>query len=263
MQVYGEFVKLPNDHKQLPVPWPCRIPLGLSSQTSVYVALSFGSPLNSSGGFDDPLPTRPPDIIVTVIDPKLWDQTSVIRVTRPDGHGVLNEVFEQLRKLHEESKLVNIVIGESTTLTGESRLAVPLAMGGVPAGSPSGVGEHRGRVHEICLYCEQLGEKSEERLREWSRDCNARLSGNGWLFSVTPYCPPDQLKNCIVWPSGSMRSGLVELHFSWREVLEKRLELMKLSSLTEHTTLVTPPSRPTWSRALFDLYFPRKGPSEF
>lgn len=99
MQVLGDLIRLPaNEEKGLPLPWWHRAPLGLSNNTSVFVALTVASE------------GRPvADLIVTVLNPSRWSQMFRLDCYRKDEPGVVADVLQKVPPL-------NIALAETVKL---------------------------------------------------------------------------------------------------------------------------------------------------
>lgn len=99
MQVLGDLISLPNNEKRgLPLPWWHRAPLGLSNNTSVFVALTV------------PSKNRPaPDLIVTVLDPSKWNRMFQVNCLQEDRPGIVAEVIKRVYPL-------NIALAETVKL---------------------------------------------------------------------------------------------------------------------------------------------------
>lgn len=99
MQVLGDLIRLPSsEEKGLPLPWWHRAPLGLSHNTSVFVALTVASS-------DRPVP----DLIVTVLNPSRWDRMFRLKCFQKDKPGIVAEVFKRVYPL-------NIALAETVKL---------------------------------------------------------------------------------------------------------------------------------------------------
>lgn len=99
MQVLGDLICLPeSEEKGLPLPWWHRAPLGLSHNTSVFVALTVASP-------DRPMP----DLVVTVLNPSRWDRMFRLECSQKDKPGIVAQVFSTVYPL-------NIALAESVKL---------------------------------------------------------------------------------------------------------------------------------------------------
>src|SRR4051812_38278026 len=112
MQVLGDLIRLPLERTSLPLPWWHRAPLGLLNGTQVYVALV-------ESGRVGPNQIPGPELIVSVLDPDLWQSLLMVRCSRRDEPGVFLESLNAVYPL-------NIVLAESVTLETDNMHEVTL-----------------------------------------------------------------------------------------------------------------------------------------
>jgi len=86
MQVLGELMNLDAKENTIPLPWYHRAALGHESNTTVSVVLVKN---NFRKNFD---------LIVSVIDPKVWDKAYRLSFKKEEGGGVVNEIFKKIHK---------------------------------------------------------------------------------------------------------------------------------------------------------------------
>jgi hypothetical protein len=96
MQVLGELISL-DQTDRLALPWWHRACLGFITNTSVYVAAVW----NDAG--------RPPDLIVTVFNPRKWNNLYRVMAQQRDKPGILAQHFQSVSP-H------NIAVAESATI---------------------------------------------------------------------------------------------------------------------------------------------------
>ncbi|MBX3392794.1 MAG: hypothetical protein KF787_09120 [Phycisphaeraceae bacterium] len=212
MPVSGDLFQLPVQPRLIPLPWHCRAPLGLKTGTSVHIALvesGSESPFELGAanvqertGEHPELLLRPPDLLVSVLDPREWETTYLIESCGPDGPGLLNRLLEEIATINADDKHVNVLIAESFTVP-MRECKDPLL-----------------RHHKSSLYCQVLlGKPSKERLDSMVARLNQAPAGHG-----TREPKPVELRLAPL-PAGAValhlgqaeiRHGLVETDEDWR-----------------------------------------------
>lgn len=210
MHVSGDLFRLPSDSKLVPLPWFCRAPLGLKTGTSVHVVLVESSLGEGEQGSDAPRPTagdaarhptellRPPDLLVSVLDPNAWDSTYLIEASALDGPGLLHRLLAAIATANAPDKHINVVVGESFT---------------VPS---RGCADQRLRNHQTTLYCQlQRGTTSKRHLDEVVKQLNAAAPAKHKPVKCAVAPRP---AGTVVKYLGQeeVRDGLVRLDVDWR-----------------------------------------------
>lgn len=165
MQVLGDLIRLPaNEDRGLPLPWWHRAPLGLSNNTSVFVALTVASPL------------RPvPDLIVTVLNPSRWKSMYRLDCRKKDEPGVVAEVLETIPPL-------NVALAETVKLEKDDYHHVSLIC--EPAYIEQDTGEQIARIKRLLenrgfqVYPQPLPDLPE---LAWNRSGSVK---HGWVTGV-------------------------------------------------------------------------------
>lgn len=210
MHVSGDLFRLPSDTRVVPLPWFCRAPLGLKTGTSVHVALvescsgeveqaSEGARSAASDAVRHPTELlRPPDLLVSVLDPNAWNSTYLLEAFALDGPGLLHRLLAAIARANSVDKHINVVIGESFT---------------VPS---RGCADPRLRNHKTTLYCQlQRGSASKRHLDDVVRHLN----------SGTPSKHKHVHCDVAPMPAGAIvkylgqedvRDGLIRLDVDWR-----------------------------------------------
>ncbi|MBX3404434.1 MAG: hypothetical protein KF699_13565 [Phycisphaeraceae bacterium] len=150
MQVLGDLVKLSVQEDPsglLPVPWWHRAPLGLHSNTPVYIAITASS--GDGSGPDD----RPGDLLLSVLDPNTWHDLALLTCSTSDKPGLLTKAFAIVPPL-------NIALAEAATMV-----------------------EHRQdgkvqRIHQVTVVCEPRG--ATKSAMEHRDRVEAAMRDQGW-----------------------------------------------------------------------------------
>lgn len=206
MHVFGGLYKLPLSGRQLPVPWFCRAPLGLKSGTSVHFALVGNRDFKHS---DHQVlshhRSRLPDVIISTIDPRHWDQAVIIRASRTDGIGLMHEIYEDLKNIGDKPA-INIALSESVTAT-----------------NPYNNNEHElvsdNRFHEVIILCELLTEEAYGLLEKWADNWRTKYSKHHQSLTITRLTRPGQSIRHI--SSAIMRRGMIPLPIEWANIFHE------------------------------------------
>ena len=97
MFILGSLIRLDPASAEIPLPWWHRAPLGMETDTRVYVSVT------------KPTGSRPGDLLVSVLDPSNWDQQITITCLRDDAPGVIEQVFSHVPEW-------NIALAETVTV---------------------------------------------------------------------------------------------------------------------------------------------------
>lgn len=223
MHVSGDLVQLPEDSLLIPLPWHCRAPLGLKTGTSVHVALVesgedagngiAGTPPSSTVSMTNQL-YRPPDLLVSVLDPRVWSTTYLIESRGLDGPGMLNKLLHAIAQINTKElnkKHVNVLIGESFTMPTRA-CKNPLL-----------------REHRTTLYCELLcGDASRELLKGMCDTLNqTEEHSSGAMPEKSVVHRPAPLPAGAVslhLGQAEITNGLVRIDVNWREKAKEWFE---------------------------------------
>ena len=114
MFILGDLINIPESETRIPLPWWHRAPLALESRTQVYLAIT--EPKKTRPG-----EARPGDLLVSVLDPSLWNQSFRIRCYYEDTPGVIAKVFGAAA-----ANGWNIALAETITVEGGNRHALEI-----------------------------------------------------------------------------------------------------------------------------------------
>lgn len=115
--VIGDLLRLPSLN-DLPLPWRVRTPLGLLSETSVYVTLVEGRVAGDR--------RRPPEIVVSVLDPQKWGRMLTVELLAPDQPGVIQDALVMISEFGQIVGRHNIALSESATVDAGDRHRITL-----------------------------------------------------------------------------------------------------------------------------------------
>lgn len=209
MQVSGDLFRLPADAGIVPLPWFCRAPLGLKSGTSVHVALVESGEAGRTRTAPPPADhtglvefCRPPDLLISVLDPQAWQATCRLDSYGPDGPGLLHRVLDAIAEANKGEMHINVVIGESFT---------------VPA---TNCADRRMRHHKTTLYCQfQQGEASRQRFEAMMTSLRSQRDFAEQTIGVDT-APHAAGHVAMYLGTAVIKSGLVRLPHDWRQISE-------------------------------------------
>jgi hypothetical protein len=136
MQILAPLIRMPSDPRRIPLPWYHRGPLGFLGRSQVFVtAVSESSPSQSSA------PTRPADIVVSVLGPDTWSSAVEVHGLQADAGGLVLKSLETVKDW-------NIALAETVSLIEWVKNT-----------------HDAKRMHEVNLICEPVsGEATPEQL---------------------------------------------------------------------------------------------------
>lgn len=251
MQVFGDLIRLPEDERSIPLPWHVRAPLGLQSETHVYVALVAPVPTQRDssvplGNIDE----RPPDLVVTVLDPRSWGSTAPIHVRNIDQPGRFRDVLQVLETHNANpSKDVNIALAEAATVIRSNEVEKD-----VPAPNDR---VHR-RVFDIRLICENVAQGADSTMQAAIDTIVGKLreKDSGWDVSGQSLKMPGHMIHDL--GRFPVEAGVVHLKQSWSKAVEAAIRSNPQLDLADFDLRSAAITADTESRYI-RLVFPRIG----
>lgn len=190
MFILGSIIRLAPESAEIPLPWWHRAPLGMETDTQVYVSVT------------KPTGARPGDVLVSVLDPSNWEQQIIITCLRDDEPGVIEEVFSNV-------PLWNIALAETVTVESGKLHQVDLIC------EPSTDSQ---RIEDIEATARQLQADFQKRFP------GARVSAFPSTISKVERTKFGIVKNG--WVTFSSRKG----EASWRDIIQEQIKELNLES---------------------------------